>query len=262
MKSDTFTPIRNFKNILQKWWLLVLAGVVGGLIGYLASLALPPRYEAYAQISSQLNYNEAYELEDYEENRAVNEVGWVCVLDPVLNEVETQIKEQGYQIDRSTIIEMISVDRIDDLWSLRVTHTNPQTAALFANIWADESYRQLTDAYSHALEAKNLQTQVSSLESCLSLPKSQTASIAICATKDLESITKEIGEKSDLLQQELALARLLHPDLQFSFVSRAVVPQQPTSRARGGLVFAGATLAFILTLTYLLVKDGREKPHA
>jgi len=261
MKSDSFTPILNLKNILNKWWLLVLAGVIGGAIGCLVSLTLPPRYEAYAQISSQLNYSEAYELEDYEENRAVNEVGWVCVLDPVLNEVENQLQDRGYKVDRSAIIEMFSVERIDDLWTLRVTHTDPQTAALFANIWADESYRQLTDAYSHALEAKNLQAHVSALNSCLSLPKQKTDFLEICSEKDEKTLTEEIREKTDLLEQELALARLLHPDLQFSFVSQAVVPRKPANRARGGLVFAGAALGFILMLAYLLVKDGRKKTH-
>jgi len=262
MNADTFSPIQNFNSILHKWWLLVLTGVVGGLIGYIVSFALPPRYEAYAQISSQFNYSEAYELEDYEENRAVNEVGWVCVLDPVFNEVEKQIREQGYQIDRSAMIEMFSVERIDDLWTLRVVHSNPQTAALFANIWVDESYKQLIDAYSHAVKAKNLQSQINSLNTCLSLPKSQAASIVICAAKDEETIVEELAEKTELLENELALARLLHPDLQVSLVSRAEVPQLPTNRARGGLVIAGSALTFILMLAYLLVKDGRENPHA
>jgi len=261
MTSDSFIPIRNLENILKKWWVLVLAGVFGGVVGFLTSLTLPPRYEAYAQISSQLNYSEAYELEDYEENRAVNEVGWVCVLDPVLNEVEAQLKDKGYQVDRSAIIEMFSVERIDDLWTLRVTHTDPQTAALFANIWADESYQQLTDAYSHALKAKTLQTHINALNSCLSLPKQKTDFLEICSEKNEKIITEEIRGKTALLEQELALARLLHPDLQFNYVSQAIVPQKPANRARGGLVFAGAVLGFILMFAYLLVKSGRKKTH-
>ena len=262
MKSDNFTPVRNFHNVLYKWWLLVLAALVGGIAGYLASFALPPRYEAYAQISSQLDYTDASELEDYEENRAVNEVGWVCVLDPVLNKVEAQIRAQGFDIDRQTILDTFSVERIDDLWTLRVVHTDPKTAALFANIWADESYRQLTEAYGHALQAESLQTYITALESCLELPPAEAALLKICTFEDNRALSSEIRKKTEILQHELSQARLLHPDLQFSFISQALVPMQPTRRGKGSLVFAGAALAFILALAYLLIRGGEEKPHA
>lgn len=261
MSSDYFTPMNDSQKILKKWWLLFLAALLGGIIGFLVSAALPPRYEAAAKISTQLDYTDAVELADYEENRAINEVGWVSVSDSVLIEVQRLMNAKGHEITWADIVDTFSVERVDDLWMLRVTHTDPKTAADFANIWADEAYRQLTEAYGHALAADSIQTYISALESCTRLPASETAALALCATEDADTLYAEIMDKTKLLEEELRLARLLHPDLQITLVSHAQVPQEATRYQQGGLVFAGAALFFALMLIFLLVQPREERLH-
>jgi len=61
------------ESLIQKWWVLFMAIVVGGMIGAGLSFVLPARYEADARISTSVDYTLLPELQDYEEDRIINE---------------------------------------------------------------------------------------------------------------------------------------------------------------------------------------------
>jgi len=166
MPSTTFSPRAYFEKLVHQWWVVFLAIAIGGSSGAGLSLLTPPRYEAEAKISTSIDYTLLPELEDYEEDRIINEAGWVMLSDAVLLDVQERAKTEGVRIVFEDFDTRFSADRIDDLWALRVAGTDQQEASTLANIWVDISYQHLSDAHAYALEASTIRSAIAALESC------------------------------------------------------------------------------------------------
>ena len=259
MKSSDFTPITIIQKTISKWWLLFLAMLAGGLLGYFVSTILAPRYEAAAKISTSIDYTSSCELEDYEEDRAINEAGWLMISDSVLENVHEQISEQGVSISYQEILDSFSVERIDDLWTLRVTSRSPESAILFANIWADEAYEQLDEAFEHAQYANSLAVYIRSLESCLEEIPEGSNQFAICTIDNVDTLSSEILLKTELLNQELKLSRALLPSARYALASYAQAPTESLVHTRGFLVLSSSVLGLICALIFLFISTGKEK---
>jgi uncharacterized protein involved in exopolysaccharide biosynthesis len=259
MKSNDFTPITIIQKIISKWWILFIAMLAGGLLGYFISTRLAPRYEAAATISTSIDYTISYELEDYQEDRAINEAGWLMISDPVLENVHKQISEKGVSISYVEILESFSVERVDDLWTLRVTSQNPSSAVLFANIWVDEAYDQLDQASEHAQNASSLTAYIYSLESCLEEIPEDSNQYAICTIDNVDTLSSEILTKTELLNQELELSKALLPTARYSLVSYAQTPTESLVHTRGILVLSGFFLGLICALAVLFISAEKEK---
>ncbi|MCD6577288.1 MAG: hypothetical protein J7K66_04655 [Anaerolineaceae bacterium] len=260
MKSDDFIPITFIQKIILKWWLLFLAMLAGGVLGYFISTRLAPRYEAAAKISASIDYTISCELEDYQEDRAINKAGWLMTSDSVLKNVHKQITEQGIDISYQGILDSFSVERIDDLWTLRVTSYKPENAVLFANLWADEAYSQLDQASEHAQNASVLMAYIYSLESCLEETPENSNQYAICTIDNVDALSSEIFAKTELLNQELELSRALLPSARYALVSYAQTPTESLVHTRGILVLSGSFLGLICAFAFLFIFFEREKP--
>jgi len=105
MPSRDFSPKKYFQKVVEKWWILFLAMLIGGLIGVGLSFLKTPRYEAEARISTSIDYTVLPELEDYEEDRMINEAGWVMLSDAVLENVQSKAEEQGISLSYGEMLD-------------------------------------------------------------------------------------------------------------------------------------------------------------
>ena len=258
MTPKEFSPIEMLEKMISKWWLLFLAMLLGGLLGFAISMVQAPRYESVAQISTNIDYQVAPEIEDYMEDRAINEAGWVIISEGVLKSVHAQAEEEGLPITYRDVIKDFSTERIDDLWNLRVAGENAEDAALLANLWVGEAYAQLDTAIEHAQSANVLGVYIASLQDC-----SETNNgLAICALENTDALSEEIEEKTTLLNEELELSKALHPAMRAALVSHAQVPTAPVFHTRGLFVLSGAALGLLFGLLYLLLRPEKGKADA
>lgn len=248
MAEKQISSRKTIDNILHKWWLVFLLMVVGGGIGFLIATLQPARFEATARISTSIDYTLAPRLEDYQEDRAIQEAGNVIFSDAVLEAVQAKLADKGISLGYEDILDTFSIERVDDLWTLRVTSSDPQLAAAAANAWLEEAYLQLNTAFEHAQTAETLGVYLQSLDDCLYADPEEIEQYALCAMNSTEALTEEILEKTELRNEELELSRALFPAMRYALVNEAQVPTSATLHTRGILVLSGAMLGFLVSV--------------
>jgi uncharacterized protein involved in exopolysaccharide biosynthesis len=259
MSSRDFKPKLIIERTIRRWPLLFMAMLLGGAAAYGVSALLPPRYEAVAQVTTNIDYTIAPEIDDHLEDRAINEAGWLMVSYKVLGNVLSSAEEEGMDITYQDIKDTFSVERIDDLWTLRVVGPDPEDVVALANIWVEEAYAQLDEAAEHAQAASVLGTYLTSLEDCLDALPDEGGSYALCTADNVDDLAGEIEEKTLLLNKELELSRAIHPAARYALVSYAQVPVEPVFHTRGTLVFSGALLGLVIALAWLFIKNNGEQ---
>jgi hypothetical protein len=251
MPSSAFSPKKYIEKLIQYWWVLFLTIVIGGLIGTGLSLLRPPRYEAAAMISTSIDYSLLPELEDYEEDRIINEAGWVMLSDEVLLTVQHQADDAGISVSFEEMLDRFSADRIDDLWSLRVVGADPKAAADLANLWVDEAHQQLTKARAFALEASAIRSAIAALESCRQGDVDQGPGLTLCESADRDSLQTELETLTVELDEALALSRGLNPASSYTINRYSQIPTSPSYQARGVMAMLGMLLGLVSGLVAL-----------
>jgi len=256
MYTNAFSSREYVEKLIHLWWVVFITIVIGGLAGAALSYISPPRYEAQANISTSIDYTILPELEDYEEDRIINEAGWVMLSDEVLLEVQTRAKIEGVPIPFEDFSKRFSADRIDDLWALRVTGEDPQEACTLANIWADISYQNLTAAHAYALEAKAIRVVIAALESCQTAVEG--SALALCEMADMDALQSELNAQTAALEEALSLSQGLNPASNYSINSYALVPLKPSFQSRGVMAFLGMLLGLMAGLVGLWFAGNKE----
>ena len=256
MPSSSFSARQFIIFMIQKWWVICLAMVVGGLLGVAISTLQPPQYEAQANISSSIDYTLLPDLEDYEEDRMINEAGWLIFSDQVFLDVQTRAKLEGYPIAFEDFDERFSADRVDDLWALRVVGEDAQEASTLANIWADVSYQHLTTAHAYALEASMIRSAITALESCQQADAG--SAFSLCEVTDMDTLQTELDKQTSALEDALALSQALNPASNYTINSYAVVPLAPSYQTRGAMAFLGMLLGLAAGFVILWFTGKKE----
>ena len=256
MPTSAFSPREYVENMIHLWWVVFAAIVIGGLAGAALSFVFPPRYEAQANISTSVDYTLLPDLEDYEEDRIINEAGRIMLSDEVLLEVQKRAKSEGVPIPFEDFSDRFSADRIDDLWALRVIGDDPQEASTLVNIWADVSYQHLTTAHAYALEASAIRAAFAALESCQQVDDEST--FAVCEMTDVITLQAELEKQTAALEEALSLSQGLNPASNYTINSYAVVPLAPSYRARGVMAFLGMLLGLVAGLVGLWFAEKKE----
>ncbi len=249
MPSITFSPKEYLEKLIHRWWIIFLMIAIGGVVGAGFSFITPPRYEAEAKISTSVDYTILPGLEDYEEDRIINDAGWVMLSDAVLLDVQERAKAEGVSIPFEDFATRFSADRIDDLWALRVIGSDQEEVSTLANIWADVSFQHLTIAHSYALEASTIRAVIAALESCQQ--EEITTTPALCETTDVGTLETELDALTEELEDALALSQGLNPASIYTINSYAVVPLSPSYQARGVMAFLGMLLGLMAGLVAL-----------
>jgi len=260
MPSSAFSPKTYFEKLIQHWWILFLAVTIGGLVGIGLSFLRQPRYQAEARISTSVDYTILPALEDYEEDRIINEAGWVIMSDDVLLQVQEVGMRDGLDYSIETLRDQFSADRIDDLWTLRVIGQDPHVIAQLANIWADTSFQVLTSAHDAAVEASAIRAYILALESCQKQDDSGTG-FALCDIDNPDVLQDELELQTSWLDQALETSLGLNPASIYVLTSYAEIPNQPFYQARGIMAFLGMLLGLVLGLValwFILKEKSRE----
>ena len=58
------------ESIIRRWYVVAMAGIVGGVAGLLYSLAQPPVFDAFAVLTVALNFDLTQPLSQYDKDLA------------------------------------------------------------------------------------------------------------------------------------------------------------------------------------------------
>lgn len=235
MENQEFSPRQSIERALMRWWIIVLATVLGGIAGWIFHLFQPPVYEATATITVTMEFNK-WELTQAEEDLAFNSAEDIITSTQVKNQIIAEASTDGFPMDIYQLQQRMYYERKLSIWELHIRDRNPKLTAVLANIWADKALEVLNAALGHALKADALEYQISGMAKNLSTPdKAQEIQVAI---KDW------ISE----LIQERSLSGGIISVMTFSKTGTAIAPEKPVLYNIADLVIAGAFIGFVISL--------------
>lgn len=153
---DEFDPVASFENLIKNWWKIVLAAVIGGLLGLAFTFLHPPLYESevifHTSIDfTQINfenlvgvYGEPVVWSQYDEDLALQ------AIERVLRNQTGETFQYSQTLDPNLKVETFRVwwqiERYHGLWYIRFRHTDPKIARDVVSFWADKGLTALRGA--------------------------------------------------------------------------------------------------------------------
>lgn len=251
--DDEFSPAEAVKLALNKWWLIALTTVVGGLFAILFFQLRQPIFEATVSFTIGIDYTRTGPVTQYDEDHALGMAGSLITSTRVKEEVVAIAQEQGIDVSFDQIHLNSILERKAHIWILRVHHQNPEVAANIANIWADVAMARLEEAYQHAIQKENLERYASSITSCLEMVIASQPVFATCHNMTLDEMQSTLAQLEEKIFAEKQSSYNIFPGLLFGEVTKAVVPNQPIRYARGNLAIAGMVIGLIAGLLIIQV---------
>lgn len=149
MTINEFSPQRYISRVMDFWWVVLLATMVGGALGYLFFHLHAPVYEATSTFFVTLDMDHFPILDtradiiQYDKDMALNTTEGALLSTEALNEVVRQAKGQGYTLTIADLLDNYTIERKHDVWELRYRSQDPQFARSIVNIWAQVGYQAM-----------------------------------------------------------------------------------------------------------------------
>lgn len=153
ISENELIPFERFARIVQYWWVIAIAGILGGLIGLGIHQFRPPVYEAQAVLMGDIDFNKIdfmhppaptpapYHLTQYDEDITI------ALVDASLEQVAPQVvdyaQKNGIPIDMATLISQRTIERENAYWDVRFRDQNPAVTQSIVNEWAQLAFADL-----------------------------------------------------------------------------------------------------------------------
>jgi uncharacterized protein involved in exopolysaccharide biosynthesis len=239
-----FVPRATFERALSLWWLLVIVTLMGGVTAWAIHFFRPPLYDATAIVIGNINFTETGQIEEYQLDYALNSLHYIINSTSVKEAVLAEIDANG--LDLGSYGYRPYLERKSSRWILRVRHPDPQIAAKVANIWLDASLRQIDEAYEHALRAHELNTYLTTLETCLTRAETQSINGVSCGLGAQAQLQAAMASTVAELNVELEASRTLTAALVYTLETRAEVPRTPIRYGLNSMLLAGGLIGLII----------------
>lgn len=246
--TEEYSPLATLNRALRSWWLIVVFMVLGGGAGWIFQLVRPPVYEAYARLSTNIDFTRMGMLTDIEQDQVVGMVGDVITSPTVIEAVVSAARSEGIPIDVPTLKSIFSPGRAFYVWELRVRHENPEIAARLANLWAEYAFSALVDAHVHSLMAASLQRYMDSLESCIEQMVVTEPVSGQCSSWKLKDLQTELEKASVAVKQEKLASQGIFPGTTFALTEKAEIPVKPVLYGRNQLMLGGGLIGLLLAV--------------
>lgn len=233
---------------IKYWWLMVIAGTIGGLIGFLLSiLVIPPLYSASSEISAQIDFTDVGHLTQYEQDQFHSHLMSFARSDEVI--FQTLDRLSAPEIEIGTFRSVCKAERQLSQIVFRCQDIDPERSAEMANSWQAVAYSAIEEALFHARQYRKLTTRQQQIEACIQRSVSSPESIYECNFNedDLNLLAEEI-------ESERKASAGLVPGFSLSLGSTAVIADSPVRHQTGLMVLAGASLGFLLSFFLPVVK--------
>lgn len=149
MPSIEFSPYEHFKRVMNLWWLVLLAILLGGVLGFIFYQLRPPIYEATATFFATVDLNRfplqevRADLIQYNEDMALGTTEGALQSSDVRDKLLYQLKSLGIALSPADLLNNSTIERKHDIWELRFRSQTPAQAQIVVNTWADIGYQAM-----------------------------------------------------------------------------------------------------------------------
>jgi hypothetical protein len=202
-----------------------------------------PLYETKAVFTIHIDFGLSGWLSEFEQDYAINTARYLMHSETVIERVEEQLALRSIPKEEAVVGKNVFFERKQPIIEIKVRHRDGETAAVIANIWAEQALTELMTAHSHALQAEALWIYLQGLETCR-IEEGGGQLGELCSFHSFEEIRQEIDTVTIQLQEEVALSRGVIPALVFDQLQTAPLPGDPIAYGRNFLVLGGALAGF------------------
>jgi hypothetical protein len=257
-----YSPLAAFGFALHRWWLIAIFVLVGGLIGWGFSRLHAPLYDAQALLVITIDYQQAPELvqktdDHYLEDQIMGAANAVVISTVVLDQVYADLQASGISLDWEKYTRNLASERKRSQFWLRVRDSDPQRAALVANLWVEKAYAALVDFHQHAVTARVLRDYLAGMAACPPPPETKPQMPSLCGNGAAE-IQQAIATVTAQMQAETTAGNALSPALTFSLERKAAVPDTPVAYRASLLLSTGALLGAVVGILVLPIVSLRR----
>lgn len=222
-------------SLSQRWYWLVLAFLVGSLLGWGIAWILPPVYQAQVDLYVAINADTEFTNPDDYKNWQMGQLDAFIMSENIIQGLLTQLEGldsgwHGYPVQ--DLRSMLSVRwRNAGHWRLVATANDSEKASILAQTWRDVVFEQLSEAIVHANQFVQVDRELDALNHELLSTREHTlgliqASEALKAWRD-ESLQSQSTTSLDQVErwylQSLA-ARLTVPGRIFQDILAEMPP--------------------------------------
>lgn len=154
--QDMFDPIKTYKHLLGRWWFIIIAAFIGGLLAFGLSFLMPEKYQAEAIFNASIDFTEVnfenlqnengepLTFTQYDEDLALQVVQRMLLT--TKNDAFQYAQSLDPALDIGTFNNNYQIRRYHALWYLRYRHQDPHTAQAIVNFWAEAGWEALLSA--------------------------------------------------------------------------------------------------------------------
>ena len=244
-EKTEFSP-RIFRAKPADW--LGVAGimVLGALVGLIISLFLPPKFEATAKLTTNLEVVTGTNVSEIMVDSQVDLVGTLLLHSDVVEMVRQSLEDQGVNYTVAELTGRTKIERQLMSTLIKVRDNDPEMAALIATTWAEKAYERLNEAYTHALSLSQAKATQALLTVCIKDTTKQA--LPFCQSLTEEKAAELAVEAKRIILQESPLSLGLTSELNISQYQAALTPDRPIAYQRSTLILAGALAGLVLAL--------------
>ena len=258
MEND-FVPSELIKIMARKWWVLVLAMVLGGLAGMIITRAHKPVYQSQAVITTAVDYAYTGNLSDVELDHLIMAVGEVIDSTTVHESVVASSLSEGVTETADEILNNLSLIRKGNSWLLTARASDPVTAQQVALVWGNEALDSLVELREAATEAFHIQVVQFALEECLSRIVVVEPVASGCSSEEMDELRLFLTT-SDQADATLTYRdSILLSNLSFELTKKPEVSTSPVLFRQNLNVLAGALIGLVFALGVLFGGKTQKK---
>jgi hypothetical protein len=233
---------------ITSWYVILLAGLVGAVLGWLISFARPPLYQASVFIEYAVDYSRTAHMDDITVHQAYEQVRRMLLADETLqatlNAANEMVDEELIFSATADLRSQIQLSRYPGGFELIVYGQDPEQSAAAVNAWADVALGETEKAIGHAIRAAELQSKIYKAGCKLSPDPGDSDRVVWLCASGRPNIDSE--ELADDLLREVQQTRGILPIFTFSLLQDAQVPTDAIAWSRGSFILAGAMIGLLL----------------
>lgn len=229
--------------------------LLGALVGLILSLFLPPKYEATAKLTTNLEIVTGTNVTEIMVDSQVDLIGTLVFHQDVINQVIKSLDEEGLSYTANELTQKTQIERQLMSTLIKVRDIDPKVASLIATTWAEKAYERLSEAYPHGLALSEAKASQAMLTGCLVDTSKQN--LPFCQALTPEKAEQLRSEAESVILQESPLSLGLTGELNISQYQPAPIPERPVAFQQSILILAGAVVGLVIALLLgeLLAKE-------
>jgi hypothetical protein len=255
---EDISPRDSLEQALRYWWVIAMAMLIGGIVGWSIVRFSTPVYEARAGYRITLD-DEAVLAEAQKTNPQAEltyelrapylaPVALGFYVPEVRDAVEKQALADGLAFPEDGFRNgQLALDQRRSDWTIIVRHSDSETAAKLANLWASTADEFLQEARKQAALAESIKIQLVLLSQCFL--DSSLAAGNRCAGTSFSNIAEFQGQYQELdrqYQNALSASEGISTLVSFGPGVMAQAPIRPVYYNTGLLMLAGGLLGLIV----------------